>query len=136
MAISNELKERLVGDEQFTNSLREARTTQELLEKLQAEGYSVTEEEIRNVCDSDKSGEIPDGDLDCVNGGVDYSRVLEESMDLVVKHYEGSYETATVASAKKSSKPDARTLELRPNDKPKVEKLPKTANIEPQILLL
>ncbi|MGN0712214.1 MAG: Nif11-like leader peptide family RiPP precursor [Anaerovoracaceae bacterium] len=68
MELIEKIKQRMAEDSVFADTLKAAKTPEELLDKLIAAGYEVTADDIKSLKGND--GEpISDDDLDNVAGG-------------------------------------------------------------------
>ncbi len=68
MELIEKIKQKIAEDSAFADTLNAAKTPEELLDKLIAAGYEVTEDDLKSLKVSD--GEpISDDDLDNVAGG-------------------------------------------------------------------
>ena len=68
MELIEKIKQKMAEDSAFADTLKAAKTPEELLDKLIAAGYEVTEDDIKSLKGND--GEpISDDDLDNVAGG-------------------------------------------------------------------
>lgn len=132
-----ELKERIANDADFVNSMKDATSAEDLLKKLTAEGYSVTESELGELCSSVASGEISDDELDNVNGGMLLSMKLPlQFVNWLSALFGRKSDESTSANFGLRNDSGIQTLEYNSTDNVKIENLPTSGSSEPHIKML